>query len=601
MNSETRHLTFSNAPREQNLITMLWEIQRRDGWISGANVKALAEILNMSPLDVDETVSFYHFFRSTPSGKHQIYLCDSVIARMNGYEDVRAALERETVARFGGLSGDGLFGLEDTPCVGLSDQEPAMMIDDVVFTRLTPESVSDIVAQLRTGKAPADIANPSGYNSGTLDYVNTIVASNIRNRGPIFFKPMRDYHAVLQGVLARHPIEIIEEITASKLRGRGGAGFLTGLKWRLANEADGAEKFIICNADEGEPGTFKDRVLLTRSPGDVLIGMAVAAFAVGARSGILYLRAEYRYLKDYLERQIGEFREAGLLGADILGSGFTFDIRIQMGAGAYICGDETALIESCEGKRGTPRVKPPYPIQAGYQGMPTVVNNVETFAAVSRIVEEGGRWFASMGTDKSSGTRLLSVSGDCARPGIYEIEWGMRLDEVLAMVGASRPMAVQVSGPSGECVSAAKDGGRVFCYGDLSCNGSLMIFDESRDLLGIVRHFMDFFVEESCGICTPCRSGCVDMRAKVDRVIAGTAAQQDLDDCDNWGKLMRSTSRCGLGTTAAKPILTTMKSFPELYRDRLTAGDGPLLPSFDLKKALQGHEDAFQVLVKETH
>lgn len=393
---------------------------------------------------------------------------------------------------------------------------------------------------------------------------------------------------------------IIAELKTSALRGRGGAGFPTGLKWSFMPRAFQGDKYIVCNSDEGEPGTFKDRVLLTGSPCDVLVGMVVAAFAVGARSGILYLRAEYQYLKEYLERNLADLRQAGLLGEDILGSGFAFDIRIQMGAGAYICGDETALIESCEGKRGTPRVKPPYPIQAGFLGMPTVVNNVETFAAVSRIVEAGGHWFAQMGTAKSSGTRLLSVSGDCARPGIYEIEWGMRVDEVLAMVGAARSMAVQVSGPSGECVSVAKDGARIFCYGDLSCNGSLMIFDNSRDLLGIVRHFMEFFVEESCGICTPCRSGCVDMRAKIDRVIAGTAMQQDLEDCDNWGRLMRATSRCGLGTTAAKPILTSMKSFPELYAGRLVAADGPLLPSFDLKKALQGHEDAFQALVKET-
>ncbi|SFE11836.1 NAD(P)H-dependent oxidoreductase subunit E [Roseivivax sediminis] len=601
MNIESNKAAFSKEPREENLVTMLWDIQRRNGWISKADVRSLAAILNVSPLDIDETLSFYHFFRSKPSGRHQIYLCDSVIARMNGYDQVRAALERETNCCFGGLSADGLFGLEDTPCIGLSDQEPAMMIGDVVFTGLTPEAVSNIVAQLRAGKLPADIANPNGYDSGTLDYVDAMVVSRIRNQGPVFFKPMRDHHAVLQGVLARHPIEIIDEIAASKLRGRGGAGFPTGLKWRLAHEAEGGQKFIICNADEGEPGTFKDRCLLTRSPRDVLIGMVVAGFAVGARSGILYLRAEYWYLKDYLERHIGECREAGLLGDDILGSGFAFDIRIQMGAGAYICGDETALIESCEGKRGTPRVKPPYPIQSGYLGMPTVVNNVETFAIVSRIVEEGGRWYASMGTEKSSGTRLLSVSGDCARPGIYEIEWGMRLDEVLGMVGASRPMAVQVSGPSGECVSAAKDGGRVFCYSDLSCNGSLMIFDESRDLLGIIRHFMSFFVQESCGICTPCRSGCVDMLTKVDRVIGGKATKQDLEDCNAWGHLMRSTSRCGLGTTAAKPILTTMKSFPELYRDRLAVVDGPILASFDLEKALKGHEDAFRNLVKDNY
>lgn len=418
-------------------------------------------------------------------------------------------------------------------------------------------------------------------------------------KATFFFKEGRNYKALLKAALEEHPDEIINEVMASNIRGRGGAGFPTGLKWRLGRDAEGDEKYIICNADEGEPGTFKDRVLLTRSPKDVLLGMIIGGYAIESCHGIIYLRAEYWYLKDYLEQQIQDFRDQGLLGAGILGTNFEFDIRIQMGAGAYICGDETALIESCEGKRGTPRIKPPYPIQQGYLGMPTIVNNVETFACISRIAEMGGDWFADRGTDESSGTRLLSVSGDCARPGIYEIEWGMTLNEVLDMVGAKNPMAVQVSGPSGECVSVAKDGERIFCYSDLSCNGSLMIFDESRDLLGIVREFMRFFVDESCGICTPCRAGGVDMLGKIERVIDGRACQKDLDDCRNWGALMHETSRCGLGTTAAKPILTTLDKFPELYQAKLAKQDGPLLPSFDLDKALSGHEQAFKHLVEE--
>lgn len=598
MNTVDHALAESNSDRTR-LINILWDVQRQDGHISEAAVGQLAVALNMSPVDVHETISFYHFYHTQPSGDHPIYLCDSVIGRMNGYEDVRTALERETATDFGSVSADERFGLEETNCIGLSDQEPAIMVNEVVFTRLNPEKVTTIIRQLKEGKTAVEIANPEGYDSTSVEYVDAIVDSNIQQKGPVLFKEGRDYKALLQSVLERHPNEIIDEVTISNIRGRGGAGFPSGLKWRLAREARGDEKYIICNADEGEPGTFKDRVLLTRSPKDVLLGMIIGGYAIGARFGITYLRAEYWYIKEYLERQIQDLRDAGLLGENILGTDFEFDIRIQMGAGAYICGDETALIESCEGKRGTPRLKPPFPIEQGYLGMPTSVNNVETYASISRILEEGGQWFAAMGTDESTGTRLLSVSGDCARPGIYEIEWGITLNEVLEMVGAVNPMAVQVSGPSGQCVAVSANGERRICFSDLHCNGSFMILDESRDVLDVARHFTNFFVEESCGICTPCRAGGVDMLTKIDRVIDGQACRQDLDDCVAWGELMRSTSRCGLGTTAAKPILTSLDQFPELYREQLSEPEHVLLASFDQEKAVSEYDRVFKTLVEE--
>jgi len=581
------------------LIDIIWDIQREFGYVPGEAVNALSEALNLSPLDVRETISFYHFFRTRPFGKHAIYLCDSVIGRMRGRAEVRDALECTTGARFGETGATGLFGLADTHCIGLSDQEPAMMVDDVVFTKLTPARVAAIVAELKRGKPAAQIANPDDHESDTLAYVEAIVDTNIRNEGQVFFKTGIDHGAVLQACLDRTPDEVAVTIVESNMRGRGGAGFPAGLKLRMARDLDAAEKFVICNADEGEPGTFKDRVLLTRSPRDVLLGMAIGGYAIGARHGIVYLRAEYRYLKEYLERQIADLRAEGLLGRNVLGSAFEFDIRIQMGAGAYVCGDETALIESCEGKRGTPRLKPPYPIQQGYLGMPTVVNNVETCASLTRIMEMGPSWFARMGTAESSGAKLLSVSGDCARPGIYEIEWGVTLNAVLEMVGAVDPMAVQISGPSGECVSVARDGARRLCYSDLSSNGSFMIFDKSRDLLDIARQFTHFFVDESCGICTPCRAGGIAMLDKLDRVIAGRACQKDLDDCESWGALMRGASRCGLGTTAAKPILTTMRKFPELYRAKLRESECTLLASFDLDDAVSGYDDIARAVKAE--
>jgi [NiFe] hydrogenase diaphorase moiety large subunit len=576
---------------------ILWEVQDRYGYIPDEVLLELAQGLNLSPLDIRETSTFYEFFHHQPAGKHQIYLSNTVIAKMNGYQQVYDALQRETGAVFGGTDPSGLFGLFETPCIGLSDQEPAMLVDKVPFTRLRPGKIADIIGLLKQGSSPTEIANPAGHASDEVAYVDALVESNVRTRGPIFFRGALDLPAVRDQMLTMPPDNVIERIIEARLRGRGGAGFSAGLKWQLCRQAEGEPKYVICNADEGEPGTFKDRVLLTRSPKQVFFGMLVAAYAIGCRHGIVYLRAEYFYLKDYLELQLQQMRERGLLGRNIGGRrGFDFDIRIQMGAGAYLCGEESALIESCEGKRGTPRLRPPFPVQQGYLGKPTAVNNVETFAAVTHIMAEGPEWFRSMGTGASAGTRLLSVAGDCSKPGIYEVEWGTTVNEVLARVGARNARAVQISGPSGECISVEKDGQRQIAYEDLSCNGAFTIFNKDRDLLGIVRDFMAFFVHESCGICVPCRAGNVDLQRKVELVIAGRACQQDLDDMVRWGALVRKTSRCGLGVTSPKPILTTLEKFPELYQARLVRQTGPLLPSFDLAAALSAHEEAVKSL-----
>ena len=573
------------------LIDILWDVQHLLGHIPRDVLPQLATALHTTPLDIVETASFYRFFRTEPAGRYPIYLSNTVIAKMHGYSAVYDALEQQTGARFGGADDSGTFGLFETSCIGLSDQEPAMLVDSVVFTRLTPEKVAHVVAQLRAGRSPVEIANPTGLPITDIAYVDALVESNIRRRGPVFFGDGTDYRAVLDRCLARTPDQVTETISASKLRGRGGAGFSTGSKWRLCGAAAGDEKYIICNADEGEPGTFKDRVLLTRDPKSVFVGMIIAAYAIGSGHGIVYLRAEYTYLKDYLEHQLQELRSDRLLGRDVGGRpGFDFDIRIQLGAGAYICGEESALIESCEGKRGTPRVKPPYPVEVGYLGKPTCVDNVETFAAAARIMEEGAEWFAAMGTLNSAGTRLLSVAGDCDRPGIYEVEWGITLNEVLSLVGAQDARAVQISGPSGECVSVRTDGERTIAYEDISCNGAFTVFNAERDLLECVKDFAEFFADESCGICVPCRVGTVELRRKVDLVLTGHGSERDLNDIVSWGTLMRRTSRCGLGATAANPVVTTLEKFPEIYRSRIHTPEGSLLPSFDLDYALSGNK-----------
>lgn len=588
------------------LLDMLWEVQRRIGYISAEAAAAIADRLALSVEDVLETATFYHFFHTAPAGRHRIYLSNTVIAKMHRYDEVYAALERETGVRFGEPASPE-FGLFETACIGLSDQEPAMLVDGVVFTDLTPESVGEIVAGLKGGSTAEELANPRGLPRDARAYVEALSGSTVHTTGPVFFRGETDHESLLARCRAQSSDEVIATLTASGLRGRGGAGFPTGIKWQTCRAAPGATKYIICNADEGEPGTFKDRALLTHEPDTVFAGMAIAAHAVGAAGadsaavpvhGIVYLRAEYAYLADYLESRLAALRERGVLGHSVDGSG-GFDIRIQLGAGAYICGDESALIESCEGKRGTPRLKPPFPVQRGYLGMPTVVNNVETFAAAAHIVDHGADWFAAMGVPGSTGTRLLSVSGDCAAPGIYEVEWGTTLRSVLDMIGAHDARAVQISGPSGEMLSVAADADRVLGYDDLSCNGSFMVFDASRDLLDVVGDFMQFFVDESCGICVPCRAGNVLLRQKVALVADGQATSSDLDEMVAWGGVVAHTSRCGLGATSPNPILTTLTKFPEIYPVRPRATVADLLPSFDPEAELTDHAAAVAQLAPQ--
>jgi [NiFe] hydrogenase diaphorase moiety large subunit len=370
----------------------------------------------------------------------------------------------------------------------------------------------------------------------------------------------------------------------SGLRGRGGAGFRTATKWRLCRDAEGAEHYVVCNADEGEPGTFKDRILLNSYADQMFEGMTLCAGIVGARQGYLYLRGEYRYLREPLEGVLARRREAGLLGKSIQGrAGFDFDIRIHMGAGAYICGEESALIESLEGKRGIARVRPPFPVTHGYRGQPTVVNNVETFMKAAAIAVHGADWMTTTGTAESTGTKLLSISGDCARPGIYEYPFGVSIRQVLQDCGAADVQAVQVAGAAGTTIAPAEFD-RVLAFEDVSTGGSFMVFDSSRDMLDMVRNFAHFFAHESCGFCTPCRVGGVLLRDLVDKVCAGRASESDLQEMRGISKLMRQNSQCGLGTTAPNHVLDTLEKFPGSYGSRLRHSG--FAPAFDLDAAL---------------
>lgn len=357
--------------------------------------------------------------------------------------------------------------------------------------------------------------------------------------------------------------DILFELRDSKLKGRGGAGFPTATKWTIVAAALADQKYIICNADEGEPGTFKDRVLLLEYPELVFEGMVVAGYTIGATKGIVYLRGEYEYMLKSLEDYLEEMRKDNLLGKNILKkAGFDFDIQIRLGSGAYVCGEETALIESLEGNRGEARNRPPYPVNTGFMGKPTVVNNVETLASIPHIITKGGEWYRKHGTDKSSGSKLFSVSGDCDKPGVYELPWGTKISDLLSLVGAKNTKAVQVGGASGICIPKSQFD-RTLAYEDVPTGGSIMIFNENRNMLHVLKNFMEFFVEESCGQCTPCRIGNVKLLEGIEMIEKGEYRFGYINQLKELGKTMQVASKCGLGQSSPNAFLSILDNFKE--------------------------------------
>jgi [NiFe] hydrogenase diaphorase moiety large subunit len=553
------------------LLDVVERVQQRFGYLSNDAVAAIASGLGIHAVEVEDMVSFYSFLDREKRGHFRIRLSRTPISFMKGAQAIADAFEQALGLSIGDTSPDGMFTLEWTSDIGMADQEPAALINRLVLTALTPEDVPAIVAALR-------------QNGDLAGYPKATVRPSLVLAGPML-SGTRERDAGTRAAIARTPDQVIEEITRSKLRGRGGAGFPTGMKWRLTRKSAGSEHYLVCNADEGEPGTFKDRVLLTDFPDLVFDGMTVAAYALGARQGIVYLRGEYAYMRDALQQVLATRRELGLLGTRICGrEGFDFDIRIQLGAGAYICGEESSLLESLEGKRGAPRDRPPFPTERGYLREPTAIDNVETFACAARISEKGAAWFTGHGTKDSSGTKLMSVSGDCTHPGVYEVPFGITVNELLDMVGATDTEYVQISGPSGQAV-APKDFGRRIAYEDLSTGGSTMIFGRGRDVLDIARQFAAFFVVESCGWCTPCRVGTTLLKQGMEKVVAGRATLADLSQMEALGDTVVRMSRCGLGQSAPNPILSTMRNFPQLYEARLAAA--PFTPLVTLHDALR--------------
>jgi [NiFe] hydrogenase diaphorase moiety large subunit len=453
----------------------------------------------------------------------------------------------------------------------MCDQGPALLVNGRAITGMTEQRVAAMATLIREETPVAQW--PTEWFT---------VVNNVRRSDALLNHGLAAGEA-LAAAMARTAPALVDEMTRSRLRGRGGAGYPTGQKWQACREAPGTTRFIACNADEGEPGTFKDRLLLTAHADLVIEGITIAGFAVGATKGLLYLRGEYRYLVDHLQAVLARRRKDGLIGERILGRDFCFDIELHLGAGAYMCGEESAMIESLEGKPGRPRIRPPFPVTSGYLGQPTVVDNVETLAAACLIARHGGDWYGTIGTGKSSGTKLLSVSGDCPRPGIYEYPFGITVAEVLNDCGATATQAVQVSGPSGVCL-APHEFKRRIAFEDVPTAGAFMVFDERRDMFEVARNFAHFFAHESCGFCTPCRVGTSLVANLMDKLSRGQGSPYDIDEMFKLHRLMQGTSHCGLGNTACNPLFDTLNKFRPAYERRLRSLDYE--PAFDLDAAL---------------
>ena len=555
------------------LVQILREVQTHEKWLSRDTLSAVAAALKLPLAHVEGVAGFYHFFYDQPVGQYRVLFSDNITDRMRGSEEMERHLRHLLKLEPNKMRADGRVSVSTTSCTGLCDQGPAALINHhQIVTRLTPKRIEHMAALIER-QVPVE-QWPSEWSR---------VDDQIR-RADVKLGEQPFPGQAIAAAIARGPQGMLDDLKRSKLRGRGGAGYATGTKWQLCRNARSDTHYVVCNADEGEPGTFKDRVLLSSYADTIFEGMTIAAFVIGARRGLMYLRGEYRYLLEPLLAAIERRKKQGLLGESILGqSGFDFDIEIHVGAGAYVCGEESALIESLEGKRGTPRIRPPFPVERGYMGQPTTVNNVETFCAAVHIAVHGGAWWAGIGTPQSTGTKIHSISGDCERPGLYEYPFGTRIGRILEDCGAKDVQAIQVGGPSGVCLSAMEFGRRIG-FEDVHTAGAFMIFDRSRDMFEVAYNFAQFFAHESCGFCTPCRVGTELVVRRMGKLRQGYGSSEDVQILYQLDKLMHGATHCGLGATACNSLRDTIAKFRPAYEQHMKSLH--FAPGFDMDAEL---------------
>lgn len=520
-----------------------------------------------------------------PLTTNTILICAGGACISAGEKSVKDAFEEE-LSKYGL---DEVVRVIETGCMGACTLGPIAVIypEGVFYQKLTPDAAREIVEEhILKGrivekylyKAPEGKPVPRVHEE--VPFFKKQVRIVTRNLGVIDPTKIEEYIArdgyfALAKALQMKPEDVIKEIKDSGLRGRGGAGFPTGLKWELAARQKAEKKFVVCNADEGDPGAFMDRSVLEGDPHAVIEGMAIAAYAIGAQKGFVYVRAEYPLAIERLNIALNQAREYGFLGENIMGTDFSFDIEIRIGAGAFVCGEETALMASIEGERGQPRVKPPYPVEKGLWGYPTVINNVETLANVPWIIRNGAKEFRKYGTENSPGTKVFALAGKVKNTGLVEVPMGITLRELIYEIGGGiagdkKLKAIQTGGPSGGCIPAEYvdtpvDFESLQKLGAIMGSGGMIVMDEDDCMVDVARFFLEFTVEESCGKCTPCREGTKKMLEILEKITSGEGTEEDIEELEKLAHVVKDTSLCGLGQTAPNPVLSTLRYFRDEY------------------------------------
>jgi NADH-quinone oxidoreductase subunit F len=560
-----RSLLNDLAPRGRTaLLPALHTAQSMYGYLPEQVVLEVSRALKVPLSDVYGVIDFYAMFYSQPVGKDVIRICNDPPCALKGGEDVLQAICHHLGVQPNQITPDGAFTVERSPCLGLCEHAPAVLVGTTAIGHAQASRAVEIVQGVGQ--------TPHGVVGGDL----RILTTNCGKGKPTSLKiyEERGGYQGLRKALSMPPQKIISEVKDSGLVGRGGAAFPTGVKWEGAYKAAGETKYVVCNADESEPGTFKDRVLMEEDPQRTLEGMIIAAYAIGAHQGYFYIRGEYPYGYKVINAALEEARQAGYLGQDILGSGFDFDIEMREGAGAYICGEETALFESIEGKRGFPRVKPPFPTTYGLFGKPTIINNVETFCNIPLIIEKGAAEYRQYGTKKSPGPKLFCVSGDVANPGLYEVPFGITLRHLLedlagGVTGGS--LQAMLFGGAAGAFATEKDLDVKLTFEDLRAqglplgSGVIMVFNNQRDLRRVLKGLAHFFADESCGKCYPCQIGTQRQYEILSRLADGELKETDLERLKDVGWTMVDASLCGLGQTAATAVLSAIDLWPEYF------------------------------------
>jgi len=525
---------------------------------------------------------------------HRILYCAAAGCVSCGSTATRDALKSEL--KSAGL--DGSCEVVPTGCLGLCGRGPLVKVspEETLYADVSPDAARRIVTEHVAGGAPVaelalDTSAPffTGQTKVVLENCGVIDATRIDE-----YLAVGGYEALSRALGELSPPDVVEEIRKSGLRGRGGAGYPTGLKWSIVRKAQAEQKYVVCNADEGDPGAFMDRSVLEGDPHRVLEGMAIAGYAIGANQGYIYVRAEYPLAIERLKTAIRQAERNGLLGSRILESGFSFRIDLRMGAGAFVCGEETALLRSIEGRRGRPRPRPPYPSEKGLWGAPTLINNVETFANIAPILVRGGAWFAGIGTPRSAGTKVFALAGKIRNTGLIEVPMGIPLRKIIFDMGGGPPegttfKAAQTGGPSGGCIPAEHldlpvDYESLATVGSIMGSGGLIVMDSTSDMVDVARYFMEFSVDESCGKCVPCRVGTKQIHGLLEKIKNGDATPDHLALLEELCRMVKETSLCGLGQAAPNPVLSTLRYFRPEYEGNLRpaetfAGTPPAEPA----------------------